>query len=58
MTAQHIGVEVNKKNVDLMAGEQMKPEFIQVSNPETRNLFIRGKLLFLRFIALFYFYFK
>ena len=31
MTAQHIGVDVNKKNVDLLAGEQMKPEFLQVS---------------------------
>ena len=33
MTAQHIGIDINKKNVDLMAGEQLKPEFIKM-NPQ------------------------
>lgn len=32
MTAQHIGVDLNKKHVDLFAGEQLKPEFIKVSD--------------------------
>lgn len=33
MTAQHIGVEITTKNVDLMAGEQLKPEFVEM-NPQ------------------------
>lgn len=32
MTAVHIGLEINKKKVDLFAGEQMKPEFLEVSS--------------------------
>ena len=31
MTAQHIGVEFNKKMVDIVAGDHMKPEFLKVS---------------------------
>lgn len=30
MTAKAVGVELNLKLVDLMSGEQMKPEFIKV----------------------------
>ncbi|KAG8191130.1 hypothetical protein JTE90_010051 [Oedothorax gibbosus] len=31
MTANHIGVDVNKKEINLMVGEQLKPEFLKVS---------------------------
>ena len=33
MTAKVIGVELNLKHLDLMAGEQMKPEFLAI-NPQ------------------------
>ncbi|XP_054711353.1 uncharacterized protein LOC129220944 [Uloborus diversus] len=33
MTANHLGIEVNKKNVDLFAQEQLKPEFVAM-NPQ------------------------
>lgn len=32
MTAKYVGVDVNQKLVDLMAGEQLKPEYIKVSS--------------------------
>ncbi|XP_054711350.1 uncharacterized protein LOC129220940 [Uloborus diversus] len=31
MTANHIGIDVNKKHVDLFAGEQLKPEFVKIN---------------------------
>lgn len=33
MTAKVVGVELNLKPLDLMAGEQMKPEFMAI-NPQ------------------------
>lgn len=33
MTAKMVGVELNLKKMDLMAGEQMKPEFVKI-NPQ------------------------
>ncbi|GIY96185.1 glutathione S-transferase 1, isoform D [Caerostris extrusa] len=33
MVAEQLGIEVNKKTVDLMSGEQMKPEYIGM-NPQ------------------------
>lgn len=33
MTAKMVGVELNLKKLDLMAGEQMKPEFVKI-NPQ------------------------
>ena len=33
MTAKMVGVELNLKEVNLMAGEQMKPEFLAI-NPQ------------------------
>ena len=33
MTAKVVGVELNMKPLDLMAGEQMKPEFVAI-NPQ------------------------
>lgn len=31
MTADYLGIKLNKKNIDVMSGEQYKPEFIKVS---------------------------
>ncbi|PRD32899.1 UNVERIFIED_CONTAM: Glutathione S-transferase 1-1 [Trichonephila clavipes] len=31
MTAKYLGVDVNQKMVDLMTGEQLKPEYLKVS---------------------------
>lgn len=33
LTAKAVGVELNLKEIDLMAGEQMKPEFVAL-NPQ------------------------
>lgn len=33
MTAEHLGIELDKKHLDVFAGEQMKPEFLAI-NPQ------------------------
>ena len=35
MTAKMVGVELNLKEVNLMAGEQMKPEFLKMNPRHT-----------------------
>lgn len=40
MTAKAVGVELNLKLTNLMAGEHLKPEYIAVSSPFFIFLFI------------------
>ncbi|BFF92714.1 glutathione S-transferase 1-1-like [Drosophila madeirensis] len=42
MTAKALGVELNKKKVDLNAGEQLKPEFIKINPLHTIPTLVDG----------------
>ena len=42
MTAKAIGVELNKKLLDLQAGEQLKPEFVKINPQHTIPTLVDG----------------
>lgn len=46
MAAKAVGVDLNLKLVDLMAGEQLKPEFLKVSFFCKTHLLYRHKVFF------------
>ncbi|KAM7360102.1 glutathione S-transferase 1-1-like [Cochliomyia hominivorax] len=42
MTAKALGLELNKKHLDLMAGEHLKPEFVQINPQHTIPTLVDG----------------
>lgn len=42
MTAKVLGIELNKKQVDLDAGEHLKPEFVKINPQHTIPTLVDG----------------
>ena len=45
MTAECLGLKYNSKTVDLMAGEQMKPEYLAINPQHTVPTMVDGSLV-------------